>query len=66
MTDHQALVLQSCNRHMARLLCDLEDAQCPKVYRDVVRAGLKYLRHDMLELAEKHDVPLLTIPRDAW
>jgi hypothetical protein len=66
MTDHQAEVLQSCNRHMARLLCDLEDAQCPKVYRDVVRAGLKYLRHDMLELAEKRSVPLLTIPRDAW
>ena len=65
MTDHQAEVLKSCNRHMARLLCDLEDAQCPKVYRDVVRAGMKYLRHDMLELAEKRAVPLLTIPRDA-
>ena len=66
MTDHQAEVLQSCNRHMARLLCDLEDAQCPKVYRDVVRAGLKYLRHDMLVLSENRSVPLLTIPRDEW
>ena len=65
MTDHQALVLASCNRHMARLLCDLEEAQCPKVYRDVVRAGMKYLRHDMLELAEKRYEPLTT-PRCEW
>jgi len=36
MTDHQAEVLKSCNRHMARMLCDLEEAQCPKVYRDVL------------------------------
>jgi len=60
MTDHQTEVLQSCNRHMARLLCDLEEAQCPKVYRDVVRAGLKYLRHDMLAMSEKPDVPLFS------
>ena len=60
MTDHQTEVLQSCNRHMARLLCDLEDAQCPNVYRDVVRAGLKYLRHDMLVLSGKPEVPLFS------
>jgi hypothetical protein len=65
MTDHQAEVLKSCNRHMARLLCDLEEARCPKVYRDVVRGGMKYLRHDMLELAEKLSTPLTT-PRNGW
>ena len=58
MTEQQAEVLKSCNRHMARLLCDLEEAQCPKVYRDVVRAGLKYMRHDMLVLSEKCSTPL--------
>ena len=66
MAAQQAEVLQSCNRHMARLLCDLEEAQCPRVYRDMVRAGLKYLRHDMLVLSEKCSESLLTIPRDTW
>jgi hypothetical protein len=60
MTDHQAEVLRACNRHMARLLADLEEAQCPKVYRDVVRAGMQYLRHDMIDLAEKRSTPLTT------
>jgi len=28
------------NRHMARILFDLEEADCPRVYRDAVRACL--------------------------
>ena len=66
MTDHQAEVLQSCNRHMARLLCDLEEAQCPKVYREIVKRAMQYMRHDMLVLSEECSASLLTIPRNEW
>jgi hypothetical protein len=54
MTDHQALVLQSCNRHMARLLYNLERANCPKVYHAAVKNELAYLRDDMVALAKTH------------
>jgi len=35
------------NRHMARLLSDLEDAACPAIYRDAVKAELMWLRSDL-------------------
>ena len=54
MTDQQAEVLKSCNRHMARLLSDLEDAQCPKVHREIVKRELHWLRHDLLAIVDKH------------
>jgi hypothetical protein len=54
MTDQQAEVLKSCNRHMARLLCDLEEAQCPKVHREIVKRELQWLRHDLLAIVDKH------------
>jgi hypothetical protein len=66
MTDLQSQVLKSCNRHLARLLCDLEEAQCPKVYREIVKRAMQYMRHDMLVLSEKCSDPLLTIPRNEW
>jgi len=37
------------NRHMARLLTDLEDAQCPAIFRDAVRSALAWLRKDLKE-----------------
>ena len=37
------------NRHMARMLTDLEDANCPKIYRDAVKSGLSWLRSDLEE-----------------
>ena len=58
MTDQQAEVLKYCNRHQARLLCDLEEAQCPKVYREIVKRAMQYMRHDMLVLSEKCSTPL--------
>jgi hypothetical protein len=39
---------------MARLLCDLEDAQCPKVHREIVKRELQWLRHDLLAIVDKH------------
>ena len=37
------------NRHKARLLKNLEDANCPQVYRDAVTSGLNWLRSDINE-----------------
>ena len=54
MTDQQAEVFRACNRHMARLLSDLEDANCPKVHREIVKRELQWLRHDLLAIVDKH------------
>ena len=35
------------NRHMARLLSELEDAGCPVIFRDAVKKELVYLRDDI-------------------
>ena len=35
------------NRHMARLLTDLEDAGCPVLFRDCVKGRMKWLRDDL-------------------
>ena len=37
------------NRHMARLLSDLEDASCPRVYHGIVKGALVWLRSDICE-----------------
>ena len=54
MTDQQAEVFRACNRHMARLLCNLEDANCPKVHREIVKRELQWLRHDLLAIVDKN------------
>jgi hypothetical protein len=35
------------NRHMARLLSELEDAGCPSIFRDAVKSKLAWLRSDL-------------------
>ena len=35
------------NRHMARLLFELEEAHCPQVYLDAVKSKLVWLRDDL-------------------
>jgi hypothetical protein len=40
------------NRHMARLLADLEDAGCPVVFRECVKSRLQWLREDLTETKE--------------
>jgi hypothetical protein len=49
------------NRHMARLLTDLEDAGCPVVFRETVKARLAWMRSDLKEMNERELVP--AIPR---
>ena len=41
-----------CNRHMARLLQELEDAGCPVIFRDAVKSKLQWLRKDLNEMNE--------------
>ena len=41
------------NRHFARLLTNLEDANCPEVYRQAVAAELRWLRSDLKALEEQ-------------
>ncbi len=40
------------NRHIARLLTELEEARCPSVYVQAVKSKLSWLRTDLKELEE--------------
>lgn len=35
------------NRHIARLLTELESAECPAALRDIVKRKMQWLRHDL-------------------
>ena len=35
------------NRHMARLLDNLEQVSCPQIYLDAVKSALSWLRKDL-------------------
>jgi len=43
------------NRHMARLLSDLEDAACPAIFRDAVKTELVWLRDDLTNRKDSND-----------
>ncbi len=40
---------QIVNRHMARILADLEEAGCPVVFRECVKSRFQWLREDLIE-----------------
>jgi hypothetical protein len=40
-------IIRLINRHMARLLTDLEDAGCPKLYIQAVKGALTWLKDDV-------------------
>jgi hypothetical protein len=46
LTDTDAII----NRHMARLLSELEEAGCPVIFRDAVKSKLAWLRSDLNDL----------------
>jgi hypothetical protein len=41
------------NRHIARLLTNLEQANCPDIYVQAVKSELSWLRSDLKDLLEK-------------
>ena len=43
------------NRHIARLLTDLEDAGCPAVFREAVKSELVWLRSDLNDTRDKRN-----------
>ncbi len=45
------------NRHKARILSDLEEADCPLIFRNAVISGLNWLRSDIdkNERTERHN-----------
>ena len=48
------------NRHMARLLCELEDAKCPDIFIDAVKSKLVWMRNDLNEMNkgdERNELP---------
>jgi hypothetical protein len=47
MTDS---IEQIVNRHIARLMTNLEAANCPEVYKQAAKAELTWLRSDLKEL----------------
>ena len=40
-------ITEIVNRHMARLLTNLENANCPAVYLQAVKSEFKWLRKDL-------------------
>jgi hypothetical protein len=60
MKDTESIV----NRHMARLLSELEDAGCPVIFRDAVKSKLQWLRSDLNEMNEGEKNELVSaLPR---
>ena len=56
-----------CNRHMARLLSELEDANCPSIFIEAVKGKLAWLRADLNEAmgTARHDEsPILPSVRE--
>ena len=47
-----------CNRHMARLLCDLEAAGCPVAFRDAVKRTMRKIK-DLANAATTADGPAI-------
>lgn len=43
------------NRHMARILTNLGDANCPDVYIQAVKSEMAWLRKDLNELNEQQE-----------
>jgi len=43
------------NRHMARILTDLEKARCSVVYKKMVKTGLIWMRSDINEMIKKEE-----------
>ena len=48
-SDMNGLIDRIVNRHMARLLFELEEANCPAVYRNAVKGKLGWMRSDLHE-----------------
>ena len=47
-----------CNRHMARLLCDLEAAGCPVAFRDACKRTMRKIK-DLANAATTADGPVI-------
>jgi malate synthase len=64
MTNEKPTVSRVVNRHIARLMTDLEDANCPVVFRSVVKGRMQWLRDDLVaEFGGDEKMP--KIPIDA-
>lgn len=47
--------LRIINRHIARLLSELEDAQCPVLLFDLVKNRIQWLRSDIVNELDYRD-----------
>ena len=45
-----------CNRHKARLLTNLESANCPDIYIQAVKSEIDWLRTDLKALKETNEL----------
>jgi hypothetical protein len=52
MSEQTATSDKIINRHIARLLTNLEQANCPEVYVQAVKSELTWLRSDLKEFYE--------------
>jgi len=46
-------VYRVVNRHMARLMDELEEGGCAKVFRDAVKGKIVWMRNDIIEVVKE-------------
>jgi hypothetical protein len=56
MSEQMSMTDKVVNRHMARLLSELEQANCPAIYVEAVKGKLVWLRDDLNKMeTERHE-----------
>jgi len=55
---------QICNRHMARLLDDLESAECPMIFHRAVKAEMRWLKDDLMDAEYRGEVGSVRVKKD--
>jgi hypothetical protein len=60
MSEQMSMTDKVVNRHMARLLSELEQANCPAIYVDAVKGKLVWLRDDLNKMETERHEPIHT------
>jgi hypothetical protein len=55
ITNEPTELTRSINRHKARLLCNLEEIDCPAIYVEAVKSAYNWLRSDLQKITNESD-----------
>lgn len=58
MSEQMSMTDKIVNRHMARLLSELEQANCPAIYVEAVKGKLVWLRDDLNKMENERHEPV--------